>query len=118
MRTRRDETTAAELATAVLAELAAWGRDHPDATLSEIEDTVDGQLARVRQRVVEEQIAAHRPAAALDAQQRPLCPQCGGPLRSHGPQQRRLRTVQGGELDLERRYWWCPRCRAGLFPPG
>jgi ribosomal protein S27AE len=47
-----------------------------------------------------------------------VCPECGGVMRAHGKKPRTLRTKQGGALDLERTYWWCPRCRAGLFPPG
>ena len=49
---------------------------------------------------------------------RPVCPTCGEPLQAHGQQTRGLLLDQGGSISLERTYGWCPRCRAGLFPPG
>jgi uncharacterized protein with PIN domain len=116
---RSNETSERSVdAEAVLAEIAAWGREHRQATLSEIEDAVDEQLARLRQQLVEEQIAAHGLAAEMASPEQRVCPDCGGVMRSHGMKPRTLRTKQGGRLELERMYWWCPRCRAGLFPPG
>lgn len=103
---------------AVVAQIAAWRRDHSRATLSEIEDAVDEQLARLRQHLVEERIQAHSLADEAQSPERRVCPGCGGALRSHGKKPRTLLTKQGGALALHRTYWWCPRCRAGLFPPG
>jgi rubrerythrin len=105
-------------AQAVLAEIAAWGREHRRATLAEIEDAVDERLGRLRQQLVEEQIAAHGLAEEVPSSEPWVCPDCGEVMRSHGTKPRTLRTKQGGALELERTYWWCPRCRAGLFPPG
>lgn len=105
-------------ADAVLSEIAAWGRTHPRATLAEIEDAVDEQVARLRQHLVEERIAAHALADTARSPERRVCPGCGGAMQSHGKKSRTLRTKQGGALELERTYWSCPRCRAGLFPPG
>lgn len=103
---------------AVLAEIGAWGRAHPRATLSEIEDAVDEQVARLRQQLVEERIQAHALADEARSPERRVCPECGGALQAHGKKPRMLTTKQGGALALDRTYWWCPRCRAGLFPPG
>jgi hypothetical protein len=103
---------------AVLAAIAAWGRDHPRATLAEIEDAVDEQVARLRQHLVEERLQAHALADEARSPERRVCPGCGGAMRSHGKKPRTLTTKQGGALELDRTYWWCPRCRAGLFPPG
>lgn len=118
MRRTGDRVTWSADAEAVLSEIAGWGRDHPRATLAEIEDVVDGQLARLRTHLVEEQIEAHALADAARSPERRVCPTCGGLMRSHGKKRRTLRTKQGGELDLNRTYWWCPCCKAGLFPPG
>ena len=103
---------------AVITEIAAWGREHPRATLSEIEDAIDEQVARLRQHLVEERIQAHALADEARSRERSICPGCGGAIQSHGKKRRTLTTKQGGALDVERTYWWCPRCRAGLFPPG
>jgi hypothetical protein len=114
MRSRREAVAMTAEAAAMLAEMASWQRDHPRATLSEIEDEVDAQLARVRQQVVD----AHLQTLPLADGERPICAGCGGSLKSQGRKRRTLITKQGGRIALERTYWWCPRCRAGLFPPG
>ena len=105
-------------ADALFATLAAWQQDHPRATLTEIEDAVDTELATLRQRIVEAQIDAHALADEVASPDDHRCSACGGRLRSHGTHGRRLTTRQGGAIDLERTYWWCPRCRAGFSPPG
>jgi hypothetical protein len=47
----------------------------------------------------------------------PHCPGCGQQMRYKGEKHRYLRT-RSGDIDIERAYYYCPVCRAGLFPPG
>jgi uncharacterized protein with PIN domain len=44
------------------------------------------------------------------------CPECGQRLRYKGKRKRKLVT-ETGEVSLERRYYYCPTCRKGFFPP-
>jgi ribosomal protein L34E len=48
----------------------------------------------------------------------PVCPHCGTPLQGRGKESRELTTQHDQVLRLERRYALCPKCDAGLFPPG
>jgi len=56
--------------------------------------------------------------AELPTTERPLCPECGERMAPRGTRERQV-TVQGDHtVTLERSYWVCPACGAGLFPPG
>jgi hypothetical protein len=94
------------------AAIQAWRTAHPQATLKQIEQEVDRQLAVVRARLVEAAALAGPVAAA------PPCPDCGGPMRWEGARTRRLTTTHDEAIALTRRYARCPRCGTGLFPPG
>jgi uncharacterized protein with PIN domain len=51
-----------------------------------------------------------------EAEERGVCPECGGQARYKG---RKVRDVvtETGEVRLERAYYYCPTCRKGFFPP-
>lgn len=67
---------------------------------------------------MEEAIATALAAeSALELPPWPTCPKCGQKLKNKGKHKRRVVTAVG-ELEVERTYYYCPTCRAGLFPPG
>lgn len=43
------------------------------------------------------------------------CPQCGGKLKSKGKRRKWVLT-QAGEVEVERRYYYCSQCKTGFFP--
>ena len=91
--------------------LTAWHATHPDATFAEIEQAVEGQLDQIRTQLVGERTGPRVGEA------QPLCPHCGGTMRS---QTRRSREVvlRGDQvLKLDRAYLVCPSCGEGFFPP-
>lgn len=45
------------------------------------------------------------------------CAGCGGKLSNKGSKARDLAS-RLGELAIERGYYYCPHCKAGVFPPG
>jgi hypothetical protein len=45
------------------------------------------------------------------------CAGCGGKMSNKGGKARDLAS-RLGELEVERGYYYCPLCKAGLFPPG
>ena len=49
--------------------------------------------------------------------ERVLCPECGGEMENKGVKANQVET-QVGNLKLERDYYYCPKCKQGLFPPG
>jgi len=105
-----------ELERRIEEELAAWRREHPRASLTEIELAVEAVTARVQATLIAA-LAGEEAAGEVDDQ--PACPACGVRLRRRG---RRTRQVlvphQGQALPLERDYLVCPACGAGLSPPG
>ncbi len=108
------------LNTALLAEMTAWRQQHPQATLQEIEQTLDQRMAQARARLLE-QVAQASPAAdwrTAPPDLQPTCPACGTHLRPNGTFPRHLQTQGGQTLTLDRTYGVCPDCGTGLFPPG
>jgi YgiT-type zinc finger domain-containing protein len=48
----------------------------------------------------------------------PLCRECGAAMERRTRETRTLLLPREEPLTLERDYLVCPRCGAGLFPPG
>jgi len=98
----------------VIDELLEWHTHAEAPTLTEIEDAVLDLRRRLGERmqqaVIQDQAAAH-PVPG------PACPTCGREMHYKG--MKKL-TVSGrtGDIQLERAYFYCDRCRSGLFPPG
>jgi hypothetical protein len=114
---RTHEQLKAELLAAaeeVIDELLEWHEGSEEPTLTEIEDVIlelrKRMGERMEQAVIEEQEATH-PVPG------PACPTCGREMHYKG--MKKL-TVRGrtGDIELERAYYYCDRCRGGLFPPG
>ena len=103
----------------VMTGMKDWRVQHPKATFQEIEAALDERLARLRARMLEDAALLSRATdwEATDAD-RPVCPQCGTVLQPRGRETRTLTTHYDQRLQLDRRYAVCPRCQAGLFPPG
>lgn len=100
--------------------LCDWRVAHPTATFAELEAVVDERLDAVRARLLGDLAVASQAAGGteIDEDTRPTCPECGRPMDARGQRTRHL-TVPGNQtIPLTRRYWVCPACGAGLFPPG
>ena len=98
--------------------LRAWREGHPQATLGEIEQTIDERLWVLRAQMIEDTALS---SAARDWGGQgagPSCPACGTGLKVRGQQQRQLQTHGGQRVILERSYGQCPSCGQGFFPPG
>ena len=98
----------------LIAALLDWTEQTDAPDLTAIED----EVLKLRQQFGEKLAAA---AVAQQPTAEPLtmnCPQCGRPM--HQKKKRQRRRVQGrvGEVALQRAYYYCDRCRVGLFPPG
>lgn len=108
-----------ELSCEVMQQIKQWRLSHPQATLNQIEQALDEQLGQLRARLLED-LAQASAVAQLDEQMtdRPRCPQCGEELIGRGQRVRELETDRHQRLRLARTYASCPRCGAGLFPPG
>ena len=108
-----------EMAQEVFLEMRTWRKDHPKATLQDIEEEVDRRLARLRAGLVE---GVAMSSAAVEvggrrAEAKAACPTCGGVLHARGKQVRKLPTTGQQTVRLERSYGYCPTCQVGFFPP-
>jgi hypothetical protein len=105
---------------AILSGFTEWRLRHPRATLSEIEAALDGRLARLRARLLEDAALASAAAdlRALPAEDRLRCPEGGQPMQLRGPEARHLTTTCEQRLTLQRHDAVCPACDEAGFPPG
>jgi predicted RNA-binding Zn-ribbon protein involved in translation (DUF1610 family) len=107
-------------AEAVLPGFKEWRLQHPRAALSGLEAALDGRLAVLRARLLEDAALASAAAdlAALPPEARPRCPACGGAMALRGPEVRHLTTTYEQPLTLRRHYAVCAACGEALSPPG
>lgn len=116
----RADEVARELASERLRpELLAWRAAHPQATMWEIEDVVDGHLAEVRAQLVKEMAeeSGLTNLGRLPEEERPRCEACGSRVQARGQRERILRGSGNERATLRRSYAVCPHCGLGVFPP-
>jgi YgiT-type zinc finger domain-containing protein len=107
-----------EIGAQIFAELQRWRQTHPKATFAEIESAVETQLDTLRAALLQQELELRAQAEAAPTTAPPHCPSCGQPLERRGTRERAV-TVQGNRpVRLHRRYFVCPSCGAGHFPPG
>jgi hypothetical protein len=103
-----------EAARALWAEFNAWYEAHPEATFDEMESYLGeegrGFLGGALELILRQGDLGARP-------QGHRCEGCGEEMVFNGYPEK---TVEGLKVDAEipRAYYVCPRCQAGLFPPG
>jgi YgiT-type zinc finger domain-containing protein len=98
--------------------MRAWRRAHPKATMYEIEEELDAQIAVMRAQMLAETAVAGASCEAGEAESAAVCPVCQGQMVKDGKRQRKLKTIGDQEVVLERVYMRCPECGYGVFPPG
>ena len=105
--------------TAVNSTVAQWRRDHPQATLREIEVAIDEQLGALRAQMLMDvaMVSAATTFADRPVAERPRCRECDTPLESRGVTERSLLTTHGQEIRLRSSYGICLGCGLALFPP-
>jgi hypothetical protein len=101
-------------------EVSQWREKHPRASFTEIEDTVDEQLDKIRVKMIQDLALESelRDIRQLAVAERPKCPGCGKPIVANGKQTRQLITRHEQIVVLERSKGYCRRCRVSFFPPG
>jgi hypothetical protein len=104
---------------AVMSGMKEWRRQHPRASLREIEAALAERLAQMRARMLQDLAlaSAATQVSTAPAEERPRCPTCGGPLEARGEEKRTLTTTYTQPIALQRSYGDCAAGQAGLFPP-
>ena len=100
--------------------IESWRREHPEATLTEIEEAVDVRVAKMRTQMVQDIAQAGRSAkiSELSKEERPKCPRCGQPIVANGKGVRTLKTAYEQQIELERQQAYCQSCGLTFFPSG
>jgi hypothetical protein len=93
--------------------LKEWERQHPEATLGEIE-----QKARTERRLLMGQLLPLLLAERTrdNPQARPRCPKCGKRMTVQDDRSVPVETIEG-PMTLNRPYYYCRSCHEGFFPP-
>lgn len=85
-----------------------------ELSLSQMEETVGQLKFELTSLLVESMVEVQRQQQAGPG---PRCAGCGQEMQDKGQKRRQVMTTQG-EIELKRNYYYCKRCRQGLFPPG
>jgi len=94
--------------------LLDWYEAHPDATLAEIEEQVGEMRQELVGKVIEGALALSGKGFQLEGVR---CEGCREVMKFQGYRERTVQTVEG-EVRVSRAYYYCPRCKRGIFPPG
>jgi hypothetical protein len=90
----------------------ALGSTNKPLKVSEIEDITLRVRARIGEAVTQALVAKQAPVEVPG----PVCEQCGQEKHCKGRKNRRV-VSRSGEVEWERPYDYCEKCRRGLFPP-
>ena len=97
----------------MIAALLAWDEQNSAPNLTQIED----EVLALRQQMGEEMLAVV--LAGQEASQpaeQPTCAHCGEEMRNKGAKPKAVESRVGG-VEIERGYYYCTRCKSGIFPP-
>jgi hypothetical protein len=98
----------------VIDELLEWSGETQRPNLTQIEDKVLELRKRFGEELAQEVVEgqeAKQPVAG------PACAQCGREMTYKGQKEITPHTWVG-EVQIQRGYYHCAHCKAGLFPPG
>ncbi len=98
----------------LIEEALAWNDQADAPTLTDIEEQVLKFRKALGERLAQALVEAQPTAEPVLVG----CPQCGRPMHQKRRRQRRRVESRVGHVPLERAYYYCEHCRAGLFPPG
>jgi len=98
----------------LIEEILDWYEANERPTMSQIEREVLTIRERLGQATTHKLIQAQE---AVHPEKVPVCPKCQEPMRYKGEKRK---SIDGliGSVGVERAYYYCSECEAGLFPPG
>jgi len=87
-------------------ELQTWREQHAEASFDEIAAQVTPRRRALMGELLEALACQHGSGMVAQA------------LEYKGEPGREVEHYLEGEIELKRAYYYCPRCEAGIFPPG
>jgi hypothetical protein len=103
-----------ECARELIDEVLEWEKKTERPTLSQIEEKVLELRERFGEALAAGVIEGQETKQPVPG---PACPQCGQEMSYKGQKEVKPQTWVG-EVQIERGYYHCQRCRVGVFPPG
>ncbi len=97
----------------VIDELLDWEERRGEPTLREIEEVVAELRERLGERMAEVVVGKQEAVRPVPG---PACPECGEEMHYKGMKGVTIES-RVGALRVERGYYYCERCKRGLFPP-
>ena len=92
-------------------QLTNWHNKNPTANLTEIEQAVEKELVKLRERLVTDLVRQIKEDKIV------VCPQCQSNTANNGQFTRRLRGKEGSQVVLQRAQRKCHQCGLTFFPP-
>ena len=95
-------------------ELMKWDDENPEPDLTQIEEVILELRKRFGERIAKAVVnrqEKRQPAEKM------YCPKCEGELVAKGEKNNQVET-RVGLMQIERGYFYCPKCKQGIFPPG
>jgi len=114
-RTREERRAALEAkAKELIDELMVWDEETERPTLTQMEEEVLKLRQELGEAMLENLVAGQASQKPVPG---PSCPQCGQEMDYKGDKPRQV-TSRAGDVQYERGYYYCSRCRERIFPPG
>ena len=95
-------------------QLMAWEAEHERPNLTQIEDIILALRERFGEQLAEKVLLRQEQRQPAE---RVWCSKCGDEMKSKGLKGNQVES-RVGALKIEREHYYCPRCQAGIFPPG
>jgi len=95
-------------------ELMAWDDAIDEPNMREIEMKVLELRKQLGEDLVKGIIARQEKRQPAEKQ---ICDQCGEQMENKGLKRKGMESMVG-EIELEREYYYCVKCKRGDFPPG
>jgi hypothetical protein len=116
MKESKEEKRARLLAKAAqeIDEYLEWEEKNPEPDLTEIEDIALKLRKDFGQEIAQMAIEGQASRTLVPG---PKCAKCGKEMRYKGKKRTQVES-RTGNLDVERGYYYCPKCKERLFPAG
>jgi predicted metal-dependent hydrolase len=97
----------------VIEKLLTWNDQHKTLDMTQIEEIVLTLREEIGLEFANELITSQEKVALVTEH----CQRCGQEMRHKG-KKRKIVESRIGEIAVDREYFYCKACGAGLFPPG
>jgi hypothetical protein len=91
-----------------------WEEEHPRPDLMQIEEVALKLRKELGQEIAQMAIENQARRTVVPG---PKCAKCEGEMRYKGKKRTEVES-RAGSLKVERGYYYCPKCKESIFPPG